>query len=33
MKTIITIKKDKMNEWKVQTHSSAEGPTIQDLYL
>ena len=33
MKTVITIRKNSPNEWKVETHSAAEGPTIHDMYL
>ena len=33
MKTIITIRKDKANQWKVETHSAIEGPGTHDMYL
>lgn len=33
MKTIINIPKQKTNQWKIQTLSSAETGKLEDLYL
>lgn len=33
MKTLITINKAQMNEWKVDTHSASEAYNLEDLYF
>ena len=33
MKTLISINKDNIKEWKVETHSAAEAYYLEDLYL
>ena len=33
MKTLISINKDNIKEWKVETHSAAEAYHLEDLYL